>query len=259
MSNSKWVWIVIVALLGFSLAACDTYTYLPTRSRTVPPPTSEPGAAPGASPQPAAQPDLNQRLQDLEARLARMENRLGELEGSKPSRLAEPTARPEKTAKPSGPPAGYPPATGSSDKHFTDGMSHYQAKKYGLAREDFYKYLKQQPKGAKAPEARYYLADSFYQDKQYKEAAVEFNKLATRHPDSILAPAALLRQALSYNNQQKKRSYRLTLEKLIKNYPQSPEAKEAQKWLKEEGGAKPKTQTPGPKTQNPELRTAALR
>ncbi|HZK13764.1 MAG TPA: tetratricopeptide repeat protein, partial [Desulfobaccales bacterium] len=94
-------------------------------------------------------------------------------------------------------------------------------------------YLKNQPKGPKAQEARYYLADSFYQEGKFREAGVEFNKLRLQFPKSILAPAGLLRQALCYKNQQQMGTYRSTLQKLVKAYPNSPEAKEAQKMLKE--------------------------
>ena len=112
-------------------------------------------------------------------------------------------------------------------------MRLYHAKKYGDARQQLYQYLKNQPKGPKAQEARYYLADSFYQEGKYQEAGVEFNKLRLQFPKSILVPAGLLRQALCYKNQQQLGTYRSTLQKLVKAYPNSPEAKEAQKMLKE--------------------------
>jgi tol-pal system protein YbgF len=112
-------------------------------------------------------------------------------------------------------------------------MRLYQAKKYSEARQQLYQYLKNQPRGPRAPEARYYLADSFYQEGKYREAGVEFNKLRLQSPTSILAPAGLLRQALCYKNQQQMSTYRSTLQKLVKAYPHSPEAKEAQKMLKE--------------------------
>ena len=156
------------------------------------------------------------------------------------------------TGRPPGSPGGgqgarppAPSATGSpkpaasaaaSEKSYTEGMRLYHAKKYGEARNQLYQYLKSQPRGPKVPEARYYLADSFYQEGKYQEAAVEFNKLRLQSPKSILAPAGLLRQALCYKNQQQMSTYRSTLQKLVKAYPNSPEAKEAQKMLKE--GAK---------------------
>jgi TolA-binding protein len=77
------------------------------------------------------------------------------------------------------------------------------------------------------------LADSFYLEGKYREAGVEFNKLRLQFPTSVLAPAGLLRQALCYKNLKQTTTYRTTLQKLVKAYPNSPEAKEAQKLLKE--------------------------
>ena len=156
-------------------------------------------------------------------------------------RAAPATARPHAVPAPSTsmyPKATAKPAVSSAEaeKHFTEGMRAYHAKKYGEARTQLHDYLKSQPKGVRAPEARYYLADSFYQEAKYREAAVEFNKLRLQFPKSILAPAGLLRQALCYKNQQQMSAYRSTLNKLAKAYPHSPEAKEAKKLLKE--GAK---------------------
>ncbi len=125
-----------------------------------------------------------------------------------------------------------PPAT-DADKLYNEGLHLYQGKKYPQARAKFSQYLKEQPKGPKASEARYQLGDSFFQEGKYQEAAVEFNKLVSQSPKSILAPAAMLRQAMAYQYLQQTPSYRSTLKKLVQTYPRSPEAKQADKWLKE--------------------------
>ncbi|MEW6386883.1 MAG: tetratricopeptide repeat protein [Thermodesulfobacteriota bacterium] len=251
MRRFKWTWHWLAPMLIFSLAACNTYTYLPSVGKQAP----APGSPEAAAATPAGGPEIQplggspaQQIQDLDAKIQKLESRLEELE----RRLPPPVAAKETKAPPKGkrtpgekiaaksgaktlpaPPAGYPPAPGASDKAYSEGLSLYQNKKYGSARQKFHQYLKSQPKGAKAPEARYHLADSFYQEKQYKEAAVEFNKVALQYPKSILAPAAMLRQALAYQNLQQNPNYRTTLRKLVQAYPNSPEAQEAQKWLKE--------------------------
>jgi tol-pal system protein YbgF len=172
-----------------------------------------------------------------------MENRLAQME----ARPAAPSAAAVKgKERPSATPTPAPAPAAAADKVYAEGLRLYQAKKFAPARTKFSQYLKEQPKGPKAPEARYHLADSFYQEGKYQEAAVEFNKLASQSPKSILAPAALLRQALAYQNLHQTASYRNTLNKLIQAYPKSPEAKEAEKWLKEgkkEAPAKAPTKT----------------
>jgi tol-pal system protein YbgF len=216
---------LVVAALLLVLAACGQFPGM--RTNMPPPPAETPAGA--AAPAPA--PDLAQQVQNLEVRMQQMESRLADLEGRKGTPAP---ARERAVPAPSAPPSPQPAvSSAAADKNYTEGMRLYHAKKFGDARHQLYQYLKNQPKGSKAPEARYYLADSFYQEGKYQEAGVEFNKLRIQFPKSILAPAGLLRQALCYKNQQQTGTYRSTLQKLVKAYPNSPEAKEAQKMLKE--------------------------
>jgi tol-pal system protein YbgF len=226
---------LVVAAFLLLLAACGQF---PGMRTPMPPTPAEPppgAAAPPPGQAPASAPDLTQQVQNLEARVAQLESQLAQTPSrppapapapAKPRALPAPTASPPKAAAPAA-------ASPGSEKNYADGMRLYHAKKYGDARQQLHQYLKDQPKGPKAPEARYYLADCFYQEGKFREAGVEFNKLRLQFPKSILAPAGLLRQALCYKNQQQMGTYRTTLEKLVKAYPNSPEAKEAQKMLKE--------------------------
>jgi tol-pal system protein YbgF len=223
---------LVAGALPLLLAACANF---PTMRTSMPPPPAETpsAAAPPAQVQvPAA--DLAQQIHNLEARVQQLESQVAKLEGRKAAPVAtQPPPRPA------------PAASAASEKYYTEGMRLYHAKKYPEGRNQLYHYLKNQPQGPKAPEARYYLADSFYQEGKYREAAMEFNKLRLQYPKSLLAPAGLLRQALCYKNQQQMRAYRTTLRKLVKAYPNSPEAKEAQKMLKE-SPRKPTSKAPGP-------------
>jgi tol-pal system protein YbgF len=214
---------LVVTTFLLVLAACGQF---PGMRTNMPPTPAEP--PPGAV-APAPAPDLAQQVQDLEARVAQLESQSAQ----PPGRTAAPApaaTKPRTLPAPVAAPAAASPGT---DKNYTEGMRLYHAKKYGEAQNQLHQYLKSQPKGPKAPEARYYLADSFYQEGKFKEAGVEFNKLRVQFPKSILAPAGLLRQALCYKNQQQMGTYRSTLQRLVKVYPNSPEAKEAQKMLKE--------------------------
>ena len=241
MRQTRVIRYLVVAALLLLLAACGQF---PGMRTNMPPPPAEtpPGAAapaPGQAPAPSPAPDLAQQVQNLEARVAQLESQSAQPPSrpaapaaTKPRALPAPAAASPKAAAPAkvAAPAAASPG---SDKNYTEGMRLYHAKKYSEAQNQLYQYLKSHPKGPKAPEARYYLADSFYQEGKFKEAGVEFNKLRLQSPQSILAPAGLLRQALCYKNQQQMGTYRSTLQKLVKAYPNSPEAKEAQKMLKE--------------------------
>lgn len=227
--------LALLALVALLPACSQTYSYVPSMGKpaSLPP---EGAAAPPAAPAPAPAPDLPQQVQALETRVQQLESRLAELEAPKAAPAAPRGKEAKATQKvPAPSTSSYPPAAAAaSDKSYNEGLKLYQSKKYGPARTQFYQYLKAHPQGSKVGEARYYLADSFYQEAKYREAGVEFNKMASQFPKSILAPAALLRQALCYKQQGQNIAYRSALSKLAKAYPNSPEAKEAQKWLKEE-------------------------
>jgi tol-pal system protein YbgF len=229
MRQARVIRYLVVAALLLLLAACANF---PAMRSSMPPAPAEPPAGAAAAPAPASPPPMDpaQQVQNLEARVQQLESRLAELEGRK----GTPAPTRERPVPAPAPPSAPKPAVSSApgDKPYTEGMHLYHAKKYGEARNQLYQYLKSQPKGPKVPEARYYLADSFYRENKFQEAAVEFNKLR-KFPKSILAPAGLLRQGLCYKNLQQMSTYRITLQKLVKGYPNSPEAKEAQKMLKE--------------------------
>jgi tol-pal system protein YbgF len=232
MRQARVIRYLVAAALLLLLAACGQFPGLRTSMPPTPAETPPGAAAPAQDSAPAPAPDPAQPVPSLEARVQQLEMRVADLE----ARQGAPApARERATPAPVPAPASHlKPAVSSaaSEKNYAEGMRLYHAKKYSEARNQLHQYLKNQPRGPKAPEARYYLADSFYQEGKFHEAGVEFNKLRLQSPKSVLAPAGLLRQALCYKNQQQMGPYRTTLQKLVKAYPNSPEAKEAQKMLK---------------------------
>jgi len=239
MTALPWSRQMAAALVLMLLAGCNsTYPYLPGGGKTAAPPGGTPPATAPAPVPAVPQGDAAQQLQALEARVQQLEQRLAGLEQRQ---AAPPGGAPEKTVA-AGPerrsptaPAAPAPGRGPQEKAYEDGLRLYRNKKYSAAREKFSLYLQYQPQGGKASEARFFLADSFFQEKKYREAALEFHKLVGQHPQSFRAPSALWRQALAYQHLQQKQNYRNTLKKLVKDHPQSPEAREAEKRLKSEG------------------------
>ncbi len=175
------------------------------------------------------QSQTRERVLGLERDLAALQERLARLEGARsaPAPRAEspPEAAPIREVAP--PPVAAKP---SSDP-LAEGLALYKKKSYPAAREQLAQYLKAQPKGDKASEARYYLADSLLQEKRYDEAIVEFNKIVEGHPKSTWAPAALLKQSQAFKAQGKTKVAHLVLEKLVADYPKSAEAAQARKLL----------------------------
>jgi TolA-binding protein len=234
MRQAGVVRFLAVVILSGLTAACGTFPGFRTEMPPVPS-ESQPGTTAQA---PASSANLARQVQDLQMRVQRLEDEVAALERH---RSAPAHVRPQVAPAPSV--ATHPkpkpkPAVSSAEalKHFTAGMRLYHEKKYTEARRQLYNYLKLDHRGPKAPEARYYLADTFYQQTKYRQAAVEFNKLRLQFPRSILAPAGLLRQALCYRNLKRQSAYHDTLTKLVRAYPHSPEATEARKLLRERAG-----------------------
>ena len=238
MRQPNWTWNLLGCILLCLVAGCEsTYAYLPSTSKTVPAPASGPAAVEEPAPGPAAvrpqepQAGLGQQVQALQERVQRLEGQVAEMEARKgyppPSREAVAPARAQEKAAPQ-----VAKASPAMDKTYEEGLRLYKSKKYGAAREKFNQYLKAQPQGPRAGDARFYLADSFYLEGHYKDAAAEFQKVVAQHPQSVLAPAALLRQAYSYQKMRQTQNYQNALKQLVQNYPKSPEAKAAKEQLK---------------------------
>jgi tol-pal system protein YbgF len=169
---------------------------------------------------------MRDQIVALQRDLAAAQERLNRLEGgvaASSPRTAPPAAPPIREVSPP------PTAAKTSGDAFQDGLSSYRQKSYSSAREQFQQYLKDHPKGDKAVEARYYLADSLLQEKKYDESIVEFNKIVERYPKSSFAPPALLKQAQAFKAQGKTKVANLILEKLIADYPKSAEAVQARR------------------------------
>jgi tol-pal system protein YbgF len=169
---------------------------------------------------------LRDQIVGLQRDLAAAQERLNRLEGGRAasaSRTELPAAPPIREISPP------PTAAKTSGDPFQDGLTSYRQKSYGPAREKFQQYLKDHPKGDKAVEARYYLADSLLQEKKYDESVVEFNKIVEGYPKSSFAPPALLKQAQAFKAQGKTKVANLILEKIIADYPKSPEAAQARR------------------------------
>ena len=172
---------------------------------------------------------MRDRMLALERDLAAAQERLAQLEGKRPA--SAPKTEPPAAAAPIREVAPPPAAAKSTGDPLQEGLSLYRQKSYSAARENLQHYLKDHPKGDRAPEARYALADSFLQEKKYDEAIVEFNKVVEGSPRSSYAPGALLKQSQAFKAQGKAKVANLVLEKLIADYPKSSEAAQARKLL----------------------------
>ncbi|TAK92449.1 MAG: tol-pal system protein YbgF [Burkholderiaceae bacterium] len=93
-------------------------------------------------------------------------------------------------------------------------------------------FLKTYPSSAYAPNAQYWLGNSYYALNDFKQSIVIQQQLLDAYPDHPKAPAAMLNIASSQLQLNDKKAARKTLETLLKTYPKAPEAVSAQERLK---------------------------
>ena len=119
---------------------------------------------------------------------------------------------------------------------YSDGYSNLSQGKYKDAREQFELFISNYPNSSKAPDAQYWIAETYYREGNFEEAILEFQGFIEAYPRDSKVPLAYLKQGLSLINIGRKEEARIFLQTLIDKYPQSEEAKVAQEKLKELAG-----------------------
>lgn len=102
---------------------------------------------------------------------------------------------------------------------------------YELAISQFRDVLQYFGQSEYAPNARYWIGESWYSLKQYDSAVVEFESLVTSYPQSDRISTALYKLGRCYEEKGLPNRARRYYEQVIKDYPASLEAKPAQSRL----------------------------
>jgi tol-pal system protein YbgF len=184
-----------------------------------------------------------QRIQELTSRLADLESRLSRLEDGKAvvsgklddSRQVTPVP-PPRSSEPQEPnPA--PSLSGtpgiSPTSAFNLAYNDYLNGRYDLAVTGFQRFLKDFPATSLAPNAYYWLGESYYSLKDYPHATQAFQKVVNDHPRSEKVAPALFKMGVvtaEAGDLPKARGY---LRRVIEDFSTSDEAKLAKNKLAE--------------------------
>jgi tol-pal system protein YbgF len=189
---------------------------------------------------------LVRKTDDLETRIARIEQYLGiENAGkTKPSvpKIVSPPSTASISSTASGKPADQPkevspiptpgtvsPATGEA--LLNEGLIKMKKEDFAGARESFNAFMTANPKSPKVADAQFYLAESYFNEKWYEKAILEYQIVIARYTKSSKRPAALYKQGLSFAKIGDEANAKARYKDVVNLYPQSPEAKLAQKNL----------------------------
>ena len=107
-----------------------------------------------------------------------------------------------------------------------------KAGRYDESARAFDQFLQQHPDGVYAPNARYWLGESYYVTQNYELALEQFQLLQQRHPDHDKAAGALLKIGLSQYGLKRMDEARATLTQVTETYPGSDAARTAEDRLR---------------------------
>lgn len=190
---------------------------------------------------------VTQRLDDLETRVAT-------LEGHRPAvPVVEVTGGTTTGEGGSATPAPVPTPTATPGREIAaNDLSREEAKdvpddyrrgltlvrqgSYDRAIQALRDFLRTNQQSPLAPNAQYWIGESYYMLGDYYQAILNFNQVRQQHPKSERAPAAVLKIGLAFQQMGNKSEARLAFQKVLNDYPSSPEAGQAREKLQALGG-----------------------
>ncbi len=112
---------------------------------------------------------------------------------------------------------------------FDIGYKNFNNGNYAQARQNFRAFLREDPKAKQAPDATFWIADSYYKEGLYEESILEYQRLIDVYPRDPRVPLAYLKQGMGLMKLNKDEEAKLFFQTLIDKYPGSPESDEAEK------------------------------
>jgi len=110
----------------------------------------------------------------------------------------------------------------SPREEFDIALANLKQRGYEDAEKGFAGFLEKNPKSKLAPDAIYFLGESFYLRGRQREAAEQYLKLSTKYAESPRAPEALLRLGQSLNALGAKEQACATYGEITRKYPNAP-------------------------------------
>ena len=119
------------------------------------------------------------------------------------------------------------------DSLYLKGLDSLKTGDVAAAREQFTRFLEQNPTHELAANAHYWIGETYYSEKNYESAILSYQEVIKNYPGKEKVVAAMLKQAMAFNAIKDSKSARFVLKKLIEGFPKSEEAKKAKVMLKE--------------------------
>lgn len=166
--------------------------------------------------------DADKRILLLEDRLLKVQTVLDEMN----KKMAALEKQREETPK-------QPVTPPTPDGSYMKALELFKAGDMSSSRAGFTSFLEQFPQHDLAPNAYYWIGESYANEKNYEPAILAYQEVISRFPTKDKVPAAMLKQAMAFKAIKDTKSAKYVLKKVVEGYPKSEEAKKAAELLKE--------------------------
>jgi tol-pal system protein YbgF len=172
---------------------------------------------------------LNDTLDELKARLAKVSKQLEDMQSSQQSAAAT-TAQQQAQQKDM---AQAPPP----DVLYNNALRDYNGAKNDLAIQEFSDYVKYYPNTDLAGNCYFYLGEIQFRQGNYQQAAQSYDQVLQNFPTGSKVASAQLKKGFSLIELGKQEDGVVELRRVIQRYPRSPEALQARERLRKLGVA----------------------
>jgi len=170
---------------------------------------------------------LNDTLDELKVRLAKVSKQLEDMQAAQQSQAAQ-TATQQATQQAM---ATAPPP----DVLYNNGVRDYNGGNNDLATQEFSDYLKFYPNTDMAGNSYFYLGEIQFRQGNYQQAAQSYDQVLQNFPSGNKAASAQLKKGFALIELGKQDDGVSELRRLIQRYPHSPEALQARDRLRKLG------------------------
>jgi tol-pal system protein YbgF len=167
---------------------------------------------------------LNDTLDELKARLAKVSKQLEDMQSSQQNLASQQQQQQQQQAQ-------APPP----DVLYANALRDYQAGKGDLATQEFSDYVKFYPNTDLAGNAYFYLAEMQYRGGNYTQAVKNYDEVLQTFPDGNKAAAAELKKGLALIELGRQDDGVAALRHVVQRYPKTTEAQQARERLRRLG------------------------
>src|ERR1700680_3034942 len=172
---------------------------------------------------------LNDTLDELKARLAKVSKQLEDMQSSQQSQAAQTTQiQAQQQALVSAPPP---------DVLYNNALRDYNGDKNDLATQEFSDYVKFYPNTDLAGNCYFYLGEIQFRQRNFQQAAQSYDQVLQNFPSGSKSASAQLKKGFALLEMGKQEDGVVELRHVIQRYPRSPEALQARERLRKLGVA----------------------